>query len=94
MGDVESEWAHMWGRVTSSYSFLSCFTIIRALTTLLSGAKIKLRNDMPDDLIRDAVETSRRILGETTDFDADGKFPFHSKYECSNHLLYYRYIYI
>ena len=29
---------------------------------------------MPDDLIRDAVETSRRILGETSDFDADGKF--------------------
>lgn len=36
------------------------------------GAKIKLRNDMPDDLIKDAVETSRRILGETSDFDADG----------------------
>jgi hypothetical protein len=38
------------------------------------GAKVKLRNDMPDDIIRDAIETSRRILNETTDFDADGIF--------------------
>jgi hypothetical protein len=36
------------------------------------GAKVKLRNDMPDDIIRDAIETSRRVLAETTDFDADG----------------------
>ena len=36
------------------------------------GAKVKLRNDMPDDIIRDAIETSRRVLAETADFDADG----------------------
>lgn len=33
------------------------------------GAKVKLRNDMPDDMLRDAVETSRRILEKCTDFE-------------------------
>ena len=36
------------------------------------GAKVKLRNDMPDDMIRDAVETTRRVLDSTADFDVDG----------------------
>jgi hypothetical protein len=36
------------------------------------GAKVKLRNDMPDDMLRDAIETSRRILGGISDFDTEG----------------------
>ena len=40
---------------------------------------------MPDDLIKDAVDTSRRILGETTDFDADGKLPGFSRLSVFNH---------
>lgn len=37
------------------------------------GAKVKLRNDMPDDMLRDAIETSRRILGGISDFDTEGR---------------------
>ena len=37
------------------------------------GAKVKLRNDMPDDMLRDAIETSRRVLGGINDFDTEGK---------------------
>ena len=33
--------------------------------------QVKLRNDMPDDMLRDAIETSRRVL-DTCDFEAEG----------------------
>lgn len=36
------------------------------------GAKVKLRNDMPDDMLKDAIETSRRIIDEVTDFETEG----------------------
>mmetsp|Transcript_15722 Transcript_15722/g.17028 ORF Transcript_15722/g.17028 Transcript_15722/m.17028 type:complete len:103 (+) Transcript_15722:139-447(+) len=36
------------------------------------GAKVKLRNDMPDDILRDAIETSRRIIQGVTDFETEG----------------------
>mmetsp|Transcript_40480 Transcript_40480/g.41298 ORF Transcript_40480/g.41298 Transcript_40480/m.41298 type:complete len:103 (-) Transcript_40480:164-472(-) len=36
------------------------------------GAKVKLRNDMADDMLKDAIETSRKILDSTNDFDSDG----------------------
>ncbi|CAM9368584.1 unnamed protein product [Ectocarpus fasciculatus] len=36
------------------------------------GAKVKLRNDMPDDMLRDAIETSRRVIGSVDDFDTHG----------------------
>merc|ERR1712072_1323818 len=36
------------------------------------GAKVKLRNDMPDDMLKDAIETSRRVLNGITDFDTQG----------------------
>jgi hypothetical protein len=29
---------------------------------------------MPDDMLKDAIDTSRRILGEISDFDTEGKF--------------------
>lgn len=38
--------------------------------TMMWGAKVKLRNDMPDDMLRDAVETSRRILDACSDFES------------------------
>lgn len=38
------------------------------------GAKVKLRNDMPDDMLRDAIETSRRVLGGISDFDTEGTY--------------------
>ena len=36
------------------------------------GAKVKLRNDMSDDTLRDAIETSRRVLSGIADFDTEG----------------------
>ena len=36
------------------------------------GAKVKLRNDMPDDMLRDAIETSRRVLDSVQDFETQG----------------------
>ena len=38
------------------------------------GAKVKLRNDMPDDMLRDAIETSRRVLDSVQDFETQGIF--------------------
>jgi hypothetical protein len=34
---------------------------------------VKLRNDLPDDMLKDAIETSRRVL-ESTDFETQGIF--------------------
>lgn len=44
------------------------------------GAKVKLRNDMPDDMLKDAIETSRRIISNVTDFEVEGtaKITHHS----------------
>jgi len=33
-----------------------------------------MRNDMADDMLKDAIETSRRILDGATDFDSEGIF--------------------
>jgi hypothetical protein len=38
----------------------------------LFNVKVKLRNDMPDDMLKDAIETSRRIIQGVTDFEAEG----------------------
>jgi hypothetical protein len=38
------------------------------------GAKVKLRNDMPDDMLKDAIETSRRVLDGAMDFDIEGEW--------------------
>jgi len=45
------------------------------------GAKVKLRNDMPDDMIRDAIETTRKTLDSYPDFDTDGKKIINSKFD-------------
>ena len=34
--------------------------------------KVKLPNDMPDDMLHDAIETSRRVLSSSTDFETQG----------------------
>lgn len=34
--------------------------------------QVKLRNDMPDDMLRDAIETSRRVLNSVSDFETQG----------------------
>jgi hypothetical protein len=36
--------------------------------------QVKLRNDMPDDMLRDAIETSRRVLNSVSDFETQGTF--------------------
>lgn len=36
------------------------------------GAKLKLPFDMPDDMLRDAIETSRRIFEDGGDFETQG----------------------
>ena len=41
--------------------------------THMWGAKVKLRNDMTDDMLKDAIETTRRLLGEISDFDTEGR---------------------
>eukprot|EP00753_Platysulcus_tardus_P001063 PLAT11015.1.p1 GENE.PLAT11015.1~~PLAT11015.1.p1 ORF type:complete len:119 (-),score=34.12 PLAT11015.1:167-475(-) len=38
----------------------------------LWGAKVKWPADMPDDMMKDAVETVRAKMEEYPDFDADG----------------------
>jgi hypothetical protein len=35
---------------------------------------VKLRNDMPDDILRDAIETSKRVIQEARDFESEGIF--------------------
>jgi hypothetical protein len=34
--------------------------------------QVKLRNDMPDDVLKDAIETSRRVLDSCPDFESQG----------------------
>jgi dynein light chain LC8-type len=36
------------------------------------GAKVKMPSDMPDDMLKDAIETGKRVLDTFPDFDADG----------------------
>lgn len=36
------------------------------------GAKVKMPTDMKDDMLRDAIETSRQALDECGDFEAEG----------------------
>ncbi len=36
------------------------------------GAKVKLPNDMPDDMLKDAVDTARRHIEAVSDFEAQG----------------------
>jgi len=40
--------------------------------SMMWGAKVKLRNDMPDDMLKDAIMTSRRVLDACVDFESDG----------------------
>jgi dynein light chain LC8-type len=34
--------------------------------------QVKLRNDMPDDMLKDAIETSRKIIQNVVDFETEG----------------------
>lgn len=34
--------------------------------------QVKLRNDMPDDMLKDAIETARRIINDVEDFEVQG----------------------
>eukprot|EP00615_Pteridomonas_danica_P007529 CAMPEP_0114343986 /NCGR_PEP_ID=MMETSP0101-20121206/11063_1 /TAXON_ID=38822 ORGANISM="Pteridomonas danica, Strain PT" /NCGR_SAMPLE_ID=MMETSP0101 /ASSEMBLY_ACC=CAM_ASM_000211 /LENGTH=67 /DNA_ID=CAMNT_0001479073 /DNA_START=187 /DNA_END=387 /DNA_ORIENTATION=+ len=36
------------------------------------GAKVKMPVDMPDDMLKDAIETSQKALDECSNFEADG----------------------
>ncbi len=36
------------------------------------GAKVKLPTDMPDDMLKDAIETSRHHIEQMTDFESQG----------------------
>jgi hypothetical protein len=42
------------------------------LTLISTVRQVKLRNDMPDDMLRDAIETSRRVLESVSDFETQG----------------------
>ena len=46
----------------------ACFVVIY----IVMYFQVKLRNDMPDDMLKDAIETSRRVLNGITDFDTQG----------------------
>jgi hypothetical protein len=39
---------------------------------MMTFVQVKLRNDMPDDMLKDAIETSRRIISNVTDFETEG----------------------
>jgi dynein light chain LC8-type len=43
--------------------------------TMMWGAKVKLPNDMPDDMLKDSIETSRRLIENVTDFESQGMLP-------------------
>ena len=34
--------------------------------------QVKLRNDMPDDMLYDAIKTTERVLKNVTDFELEG----------------------
>ena len=67
MGEELKEWAHMWGAKVSNTTIVMIILIYIHLTF-----KVKLRNDMPDDILKDAIETSRRVLESITDFESQG----------------------
>ena len=37
------------------------------------GAKVKMPVDMPDDMLKDALETCSRVIDQYPDFENDGK---------------------
>ncbi|KAG5188172.1 dynein light chain type 1-domain-containing protein [Tribonema minus] len=39
---------------------------------MMWGAKVKLPLDMPDDILKDAIDTSREVLDKCHDFEAEG----------------------
>ncbi len=39
--------------------------------SMMWGAKVKVRNDMPDDMLKDAIETAKRAF-QDKDFDLHG----------------------
>uniref|UniRef100_A0A7S2W886 Dynein light chain n=1 Tax=Rhizochromulina marina TaxID=1034831 RepID=A0A7S2W886_9STRA len=39
---------------------------------MMWGAKVKTPVDVPDDMLKDAILTSQRLIGEATDFEAEG----------------------
>ena len=39
---------------------------------MMWGAKVKLRNDMPDDMLKYAIDSARQVLEECENFDNDG----------------------
>eukprot|EP00611_Tribonema_gayanum_P004560 TRINITY_DN1375_c0_g1_i1.p2 TRINITY_DN1375_c0_g1~~TRINITY_DN1375_c0_g1_i1.p2 ORF type:complete len:100 (-),score=3.30 TRINITY_DN1375_c0_g1_i1:506-805(-) len=40
---------------------------------MMWGAKVKLPLDMPDDILKDAIDTSREVLDKCHDFEAEGE---------------------
>lgn len=64
------EWAYMWGakvRMTLKENQSIHFNLPHQ-----NNLQVKLRNDMPDDMLKDAIETSRRIIQSSTDFEVEG----------------------
>lgn len=41
--------------------------------------QVKLRNDMPDDMLKDAIETTRRIIQGVTDFETEGTLHYRNR---------------
>ena len=83
MGEELKEWAHMWGAKVSN-------TIVMIILIYIHlTLKVKLRNDMPDDILKDAIETSRRVLESITDFESQGNIITINKF----YYHYYRYYY-
>lgn len=40
---------------------------------MMWGAKVKMPNDMPDDLLRDSISVTNAAIQAFPDFDADGE---------------------
>ena len=51
--------------------------------------QVKLRNDMPDDMLYDAIKTTERVLKNVTDFELEGFLCiiFYSKLYFTNNLI-------
>lgn len=71
------EWAYMWGAKVrliwpkqADRSDTIQYDMLSASLAIIS--QVKLRNDMPDDMLKDAIETSRRIIQGVADFETEG----------------------
>ena len=71
MGEELKEWANMWGAKVSQE--ITKLTLVYSILTKILK-QVKLKNDMPDDMLKDAIETSRKAIESCSDFETQGVY--------------------